>query len=275
MSSISRVLAHPTLGVLLAALLLAGCTQTSSISLSPLASDAQATVHESSTAGTPVPTTPPAAQTPAPPTLGPTPACSCVGSTERPPSTPSPPLTPRPTRTFEAAEFVITRVGDDVYLIDPNGDALYTRNADPLGDSTCFDQCAMTWPPVTLLPGETAVVNPARFGMIGEIVRADGSRQITFDGKPLYYYSGDTEPLLPNGMCADGWSSRCASDHSHLARKTKRPLRRGVAALSRPIQQPKLLGTCHATRASITPAAPATLTQPTHDLAPGAAHAAR
>src|SRR6187401_901936 len=57
--------------------------------------------------------------------------------------------------------------------------------------------------------------------------------------------------------------------------KTKRPLRRGVAALSRPIQQPKLLGPCHATRASITPAAPATLTQPTHDLAPGAAHVAR
>src|SRR5436190_11315550 len=57
--------------------------------------------------------------------------------------------------------------------------------------------------------------------------------------------------------------------------ETKRPLRRGVAALSRPIQQPKLLGSCHATRASITPAAPATLTQPTHDLAPGAAYVAR
>ena len=31
--------------------------------------------------------------------------------------------------------------------------------------------------------------------------------QMTFNGKPLYYYSGDTlEPLLPNGMCEEGFA---------------------------------------------------------------------
>ena len=49
------------------------------------------------------------------------------------------------------------------------------------------------------------------------------------------------------------------------------PSEEGAAALSRPIQQHKVTGPCHATGASITPAAPATLTQPTHDPASGAA----
>lgn len=84
--------------------------------------------------------------------------------------------------------------------------ALYTRDDDPQGRSTCLDQCAILWPPVTLLTGETPVVKPARFGSVGSIIREDGSKQMTFNGKPLYYYSGDTEPLVANGMCADGWS---------------------------------------------------------------------
>jgi predicted lipoprotein with Yx(FWY)xxD motif len=49
-------------------------------------------------------------------------------------------------------------------------------------------------------------VRPARFGAVGDIERTDGSRQVTFDGKPLYYYSGDTESLDANAMCEDGWA---------------------------------------------------------------------
>jgi predicted lipoprotein with Yx(FWY)xxD motif len=124
----------------------------------------------------------------------------------RTPGPPTPPPTPRPTRSFESAEFLITREGDDVYLIDPYGFALYTRDADPPGKSECDDECAIQWPPVTLLPGETPSVKPARFGTVGEIVRGDGSRQLTFNDKPLYYNIGDTEGGEANGMCEDGWS---------------------------------------------------------------------
>jgi predicted lipoprotein with Yx(FWY)xxD motif len=57
-----------------------------------------------------------------------------------------------------------------------------------------------------LLTGETPIVKPARFGKPGSIMRDDGTTQMTFDGKPLYYYSGDTEPAVANGMCEEGWS---------------------------------------------------------------------
>ena len=32
---------------------------------------------------------------------------------------------------------------------------------------------------------------------LGEIRRADGTRQLTFDGKPLYFYSGEVPQLDP------------------------------------------------------------------------------
>ena len=31
--------------------------------------------------------------------------------------------------------------------------------------------------------------------LLGTIRRSDGSRQVTYAGKPLYYYVGDREPL--------------------------------------------------------------------------------
>lgn len=199
------------------ALLIAAC-QSGAPSLSP-----SAPATGSTRTPTPSPTldadrTPAAGPTPtASPTFEPSPTSGCglsrviasrilVACTGPPESEPPrPPLTPRPTRTFESADFLITRVSDDVFLIDPNGMALYTRNNDRPGESSCYERCALRWPPVTLLPGETAAVMPARFGAIGETVRRDGSRQVTFDNKPLYYYSGDTEAITANGMCEKGW----------------------------------------------------------------------
>lgn len=181
--------------------LTAGCagavispTQSSSMTALPTTTHASPTTTDAS---------PTAPQTPAPTHDE---LLPCDTGCNYTPGPSPPPLTPRPTREVAIDKFVLTRVGDDVYWQDPFGRAVYTRDADPPGKSRCYDECALLWPPVVLLAGEVPAVKPASIGKVGSIVRDDGSIQMTFKGKPLYYYSADTEPALANGMCEEGWS---------------------------------------------------------------------
>jgi predicted lipoprotein with Yx(FWY)xxD motif len=79
-------------------------------------------------------------------------------------------------------------------LFDARGFALYAFTRDRAGRSACTGACARAWPPyvVKMLPkagtGTTA-------SLLGTIRRGNGSRQVTYAGKPLYYYVGDREPL--------------------------------------------------------------------------------
>ena len=78
-------------------------------------------------------------------------------------------------------------------LFDGRGFALYAFTRDRAG-SACIGACAKAWPPyvVTMRPkagtGTTA-------SLLGTIRRGNGSRQVTYAGKPLYYYVGDREPF--------------------------------------------------------------------------------
>ena len=45
----------------------------------------------------------------------------------------------------------------------------------------------------------TATASSGLPGRIGAITRADGSRQLTYDGHPLYTYIGDSAPGQANG----------------------------------------------------------------------------
>ncbi len=84
------------------------------------------------------------------------------------------------------------------YLIAYNGMTLYTYSKDTNASSTCYGQCAVNWPPYVAGPEDN--VNQLQAGVtgkVGTIVRADGSAQVTYNGKPLYFYvkdikSGDT-----------------------------------------------------------------------------------
>ena len=78
-------------------------------------------------------------------------------------------------------------------LFDGKGFALYAFTHDPKGKSTCIGACAAAWPPyvVKRAPGAAAGV---RAGLLGTTRRADGSVQVTYRGRPLYYYVGDRTP---------------------------------------------------------------------------------
>jgi len=83
--------------------------------------------------------------------------------------------------------------------------ALYTWKKEGVGKVRCTGACASMWPPLTVPSGAAVAKHiPHGMGTFGTIKRPDGRMQVTFDGRPLYTYSGDTPTkILCNGV--DGW----------------------------------------------------------------------
>jgi predicted lipoprotein with Yx(FWY)xxD motif len=81
-------------------------------------------------------------------------------------------------------------IGD--YLAGADGKTLYTFTPDTAPNkSTCTGDCATNWPPFTLATGETAVAGTGVSGTIATFARDDGTTQVSYNGKPLYYFGGD------------------------------------------------------------------------------------
>ncbi len=91
-------------------------------------------------------------------------------------------------------------------LVDADGLTLYTFENDVAdsGESACVEGCATAWPAATVEGEPTAGSGAA--GELATIERADGTTQVTYDGAPLYRFSGDTAPGDTNGQAvADIW----------------------------------------------------------------------
>jgi predicted lipoprotein with Yx(FWY)xxD motif len=77
-------------------------------------------------------------------------------------------------------------------LTDANGMTLYTYIPDDGGPSKCYDACATSWPPANV---DGNAVSPGGLPKtLATTTRTDGSKQLTYDGWPLYRYARDTEP---------------------------------------------------------------------------------
>lgn len=87
-------------------------------------------------------------------------------------------------------------------ILASDGFTLYLFTPDGPGESTCFDSCAALWPP---LEHDTALdVGPGldaeRFALID---RGDGTMQVTYDDRPLYFYAPDS-PGTTDGQGLNG-----------------------------------------------------------------------
>jgi len=80
-----------------------------------------------------------------------------------------------------------------VVLFDGHGKALYAFTRDRGGQSTCIGSCAAAWPPYVVDDPPRAGVG-ARSSLVHTTRRADGTFQVTYAGRPLYYYIGDRKP---------------------------------------------------------------------------------
>ena len=81
-----------------------------------------------------------------------------------------------------------TSLGDVV--VDTKGMTLYlfTKDTKGSGKSSCAGQCLVTWPPLLTQGAATAA---GVTGTLATIDTADGKKQVTLDGWPLYYYAKD------------------------------------------------------------------------------------
>ncbi|WP_082458747.1 hypothetical protein [Pedobacter sp. Leaf216] len=74
-------------------------------------------------------------------------------------------------------------------LTDKDGKTLYFFSSDAAGTPTCVNGCETIWPLYYSADASTDLnLNKAE---VGEVTRADGRKQSTYRGYPLYYYSGD------------------------------------------------------------------------------------
>lgn len=78
-------------------------------------------------------------------------------------------------------------------LADPDGMTLYLFTRDERGEPTCSGGCAELWPPLTV-EGDPAAGEGVDAALLGVVARGDGSRQVTYDGHPLYLYEPDEAP---------------------------------------------------------------------------------
>lgn len=108
-----------------------------------------------------------------------------------------------------AGEATVALGGTDLgeVLVGPDGRTLYMFDPDAQGDSTCYDQCATAWPPLTLDDGaEPAAGEGVDAALLGTTERTDGTTQVTYDGWPLYYWAQDAAPGDATGQAVnDVW----------------------------------------------------------------------
>lgn len=80
-------------------------------------------------------------------------------------------------------------VDTDLVLVDAQGMSLYIFTPDTPDVSNCKGNCLKAWPAASLTPEEVEKVKASK--TFGVITRDDGTKQLTLDRRPLYYYVGD------------------------------------------------------------------------------------
>ena len=81
---------------------------------------------------------------------------------------------------------------------------VYVFDSDPIagGVSSCYGGCASAWPPVYVEDD-----SPSGVSNLSSITRSDGTEQVTYEGRPLYFYAGDQQPGDRTGDTVSGWHS--------------------------------------------------------------------
>ena len=119
--------------------------------------------------------------------------CGSSGSPSTPASSGSPAHTGAQASTGSALK--TASISGATVLTNAKGFTLYWFVPDTSTKSNCNGSCATIWPPVK----GPATAGTGVTGKLTTITRSDGSMQATYNGHPLYTYTGDTAPGQNNG----------------------------------------------------------------------------
>ena len=118
-------------------------------------------------------------------------ACSAPAGASNPPATSGTPSSPPASVGAGLTLELATVPTHGSVVVGEGGMSLYVFLSDTGGTSTCVDDCATAWPPLTVAAAGDVAAGAGVTGAIGTIERADGTTQVTLGGAPLYYFAAD------------------------------------------------------------------------------------
>jgi predicted lipoprotein with Yx(FWY)xxD motif len=93
------------------------------------------------------------------------------------------------------------------FLTTGSGRTVYLWAKDGMNMSDCSGACAAAWPAVPAT-GTLTATGGAKASDLGTITRSDGTKQVTYDGHPLYFFVGDSAAGQTNGQGSDNFGAK-------------------------------------------------------------------
>lgn len=105
-------------------------------------------------------------------------------------------------------------------LTSTKGRTLYSLSVEKNGKFVCIASCLSVWHPL-MVPASVRPTGPVK---LGTVVRPEGGTQVTYKGRPLYRFGGDTKAGQANGEgIKDVGTWHAASPPQKAAEPTPQP----------------------------------------------------
>ena len=146
-----------------------------------------------------------------------TPAASSAEETAAPTPSPEASESAAPSESAEASGEAAVVTADSelgAILTDAAGMTIYFFANDTEGTSNCEGDCLANWPPVEA--EDSPAAGEGVTAELGTIERSDGTRQLTVNGFPAYYFAADAAAGDVNGQGVGGVWWVFGADGEHI-----------------------------------------------------------
>jgi predicted lipoprotein with Yx(FWY)xxD motif len=133
--------------------------------------------------------------------------CGSSSSSSGSPAANAPPASSASQAAATGVSIGTAKGSDGTYLAGASGRALYLWVADSGGKSSCSGACAKVWPPL-LTKGTPIASRGVVSSDLGTVTRADGTKQVTYKGHPLYSFAEDSGSGMTKGQGSDTFGAK-------------------------------------------------------------------